>query len=64
MTSAGLPQDSQTTHATILTDSMSLRLQKVKCGMESPVWNVSMVDIRLQTLLWVYRPGHAGVKGN
>ena len=64
MPSAGLPQDSQTTHATILTDSMSLRLQKVKCGMESPVWNVSMVDIHLRKLLWVYCPAHAGVTGN
>ena len=36
--------DSQTTHATILTDSMNL-LQKVKSGMGSPDWNVSMVDI-------------------
>ncbi len=55
--------DSQTTHAIILTDSMSL-LQKVKSGMGSPDWNVSMVDIHLRKLLWVYCPGHAGVKGN
>ena len=55
--------DSQTTHAVILTDPMSL-LQKVKSGMRNPDWNVSMVDIHLQKLLWVYCPGHAGVKGN
>ena len=55
--------DSQTTHAIILTDSMSL-LQKVESGMGSPDGNVSMVDIRLRKLLWVYCPGHAGVKGN
>ena len=55
--------DSQITHAIILIDSMSL-LQKVKSGMGSPDWNVSMVDIHLQKLLWVYCPGHAGVKGN
>ena len=55
--------DSQTTHAIILTDSMSL-LQKVKSGMGSPDWSVSMVDICLRRLLWVYCPGHAGVKGN
>ena len=55
--------DSQTTHAIILTDSMSL-LQQVKSGMGSPDWNVSMVDIHLQKLLWVYCAGHAGVKGN
>ena len=55
--------DSQTTHAIILTDSMSL-LQKVKNRIGSPVWNVSMVDILLPKLLWVYCPGHAEVKGN
>ena len=32
--------------------------------MGSPDWNVSMVDIHLQKLLWVYCPEHAGVKGN
>ena len=64
MPSAGLPQDSQASHATTLTDSMSLRLKKVKCGMESPVWNVSVVDIHLRKLLWVYCPGHAEVTGN
>ena len=33
-------------------------------GRWSPDWNVSMVDIRLRKLLWIYCPGHAGVKGN
>jgi ribonuclease HI len=55
--------NSQTTHAIILTDSMSL-LQKVKSGMGSPDWHVSMFDIHLRKILWVYCPGHAGVKGN
>ena len=56
--------DSQTTHAIILTDSMSL-LQKVKSGMAgSPDWNVSMVDIHLGKLLRVDCPGHTVVKGN
>ena len=32
--------------------------------MGSPDWNVSMVTIHLQNILWVYCPGHAGVKGN
>ena len=40
--------DSQTKLAIILTDLMSL-LQKVKNGMGSPDWNVSMVDIHLRT---------------
>ena len=55
--------DSQTTHAIILTNSISL-LQKVQSGMGSLDWNVSMVDIHLRKLLWVYCPGHAGVKRN
>ena len=55
--------DSQTTSDIILTDSMSL-LQKVKSGMGSPDWNVSMVDIHLRKLLGVYCPEYAGMKGN
>ena len=65
MPSAGLPQEATVGphHAIILTDSVSL-LQKVKSGMGSPDWNVSMVDIHLRKLLWVYCPENAGVKGN
>ena len=55
--------NSQTTHAIILTNSIGV-LHKVKSGMESPDWSMSMVDIHLRKLLWVYCPGHAGVKGN
>ena len=55
--------DSQPTHAIILTDLVSL-LQKVKSGMGSPDWNMSMVNVHLWKLLWVYCPGHAGMKGN
>ena len=29
-----------------------------------PDWNVSMVNIHLREFLWLYCPGHAGVKGN
>ena len=46
-------RDSQTAHAAIPTDSRSL-LRKEKSGMGSPDWNVSMVDIHLGKLLWVY----------
>ena len=53
--------DSQTKHATILTESMSL-LQK--SGMGSPGWHVSVFDIHLRRIPWVYCRGHAGVKGN
>ena len=42
---------------------MSL-LQNIKRGMASPDWHVLMVDILLRKLLWVYYPGHAGVKGS
>ena len=40
------------------------RLQKVKSGTGSPDWNVSMADIHLRKLPWVYCTGPAGVKGN
>ena len=36
----------------------------MKTGMGSPDWNASKVDIHLRKLLWVYCPGHAGVKEN
>ena len=39
--------DSQTTHAIILTDSMSL-LKKVKSGMGSPDWRLTMFNTHLQ----------------
>ena len=39
--------DNQSTHAIILTESMSL-LQKVNSGMESPDWHVSVFDIHLR----------------
>ena len=32
--------------------------------MGCPDWNVSMVDIHLRKRMWLYCPGHAGVKGN
>ena len=32
--------------------------------MGSPDWNVAVADINLRNVLWVYCPGHAGVKGN
>ena len=50
-------KDSQATHAIILSDFMSL-LQKVKNGMGSPDWHVSVFDIHLQKLLGMYCPGH------
>ena len=50
--------DSQTTHAIILTDSICL-LQKV-------VWEArtGMCQWSHPLLIWMYCPGHAGVKGN
>ena len=45
------------------TSSNSL-LQKVKSGMGSPEYNVSMVGMHLPKLRWVYCPGHAGMMGN
>ena len=49
--------DSRTTHAILLTDSISLP-QKVNSGMGSPDWNVSMADIRSVGLPpWTCRNG-------
>ena len=56
-------RDAQITHAVILTDSMNL-LQKVESGMGCPDWHTAMHSLRLQRLLWIYCPGHAGVSGN
>ena len=53
----------QITHAIILTDSMNL-LQKLESGMGCPDWHTAMHSLRLQRLLWIYCPGHAGVSGN
>ena len=39
-------------------------LKKVKSGMGSPDWHVSMTNLHLRKLSWVYCLGHAGVKGN
>ena len=44
-------------------DSMNL-LQKVESGMGCPDWHTAMHSLRLQTLLWIYCSGHAGVSGN
>ena len=49
--------------AIILTDSMNL-LQNVESGMGCPDWHTAMHSLRLQRLLWIYCPGHAGVSGN
>ena len=51
------------THAIILTDSMNLLL-KIQAGMGTPEWHSAMADLQLRRLLWVYCPGHAGVRGN
>ena len=32
--------------------------------MGCPDWQTAMHSLRLQRLLWIYRPGHAGVSGN
>ena len=53
-------RDAQITHAIILTDSMNL-LQKVESGMGCPDRHTAMHSLRLQRLVWIYCPGHAGV---
>ena len=39
-------------------------LQKVESGMVCPDWRTTMNSLRLQRLLWIYCPGHAGVSVN
>ena len=46
------------------TDFVLQKYRKVKSGIGSPDWNVSMVEIHPRNLLWAHRPGHAGAKGN
>ena len=53
----------QISHAIVLTCSMNL-LQKVESGMGWADWHTAMHCLRLQRLLWIYCPGHAGVSGN
>ena len=52
--------DSRTTHANILTDSVSLLQKSEKCNGNG---HLAIFGMHLQRLLWIYRPGHAGVKG-
>ena len=56
-------RDAQIAHAIVLTDPMNL-LQKVESGMGCPDWHTAMHSLRLQRLLWIYCPGHAGVSRN
>ena len=51
---------SRLTRAIFLTDSVNL-LQKIKSGMGTSEWHVSMEDTNLRKLLWMYCPGHTGV---
>ena len=62
MPSAGLPEEVTADH----TCSRPRRFNELvtKSRMGSSDWNVAMVDTHLRKLLWVYCPGHAGVKGN
>ena len=39
-------------------------LRKVESGMGCPDWHTAMHSLRLQRLLWIYCPGHAGVSRN
>ena len=63
MLSTGLPRKvSQTTHATILTDSLGL-LQKVTDGMERSDWHVTVFKSTTEDSFGCSFE-HAGVKGN
>ena len=53
-------RDAQITYAIIFTNSMNL-LQSVGPGMGCPGWHTAMHSLRLQRLLWIYRPGQVEV---
>ena len=49
--------------ALILTDSQSM-LKKIEAGSFRPEWIDLIKASQLRKLVWIYTPGHAGVKGN
>jgi len=53
----------QHTGAAIVTDSQSM-LQKIQQGLLKPEWRQLLSRSHLQTLTWIFSPGHAGVRGN
>ena len=56
-------KDSQHRKAVIVTDSMST-LQKVKKKLLYADWISSIKGSQLQSIVWLFCPGHSGVKGN
>ena len=36
----------------------------MEIGIGTPDWHEAMSTIKLQKIIWIYCPGHAGVKGN
>ena len=44
--------------------NMSQESCLLKSGMASSDWHVPMFDTHLRKHLWLYCPGHGGVKGN
>ena len=51
------------TGAAIVTDSQSM-LRKIERGMVKPEWLACIERSRLEHLVWIFTPGHAGVAGN
>ena len=61
---SALPPGQADSPAQLLTTRHAIRLGMAKqTGMGSADWHVLMFDIHLRKILWVYCPGHAGVKG-
>ena len=63
--SAALEWLSDTFHdgAAIVTDSQSM-LKKIEQNMLKPEWKKCIEQSHLQSLVWIFTPGHAGVAGN
>ena len=58
--SAGLPQEVIVRLHMPPSSQIQCSKHKVKSGIGSPDWNVSMFNTHLQKLQWMFRPGHAG----
>ena len=52
-----------TTHAVLITDSMCT-LRKIEKGSLRAEWIQLIKATRIRSLIWIFCPGHAGVKGN
>ena len=56
-------RDERHVHAIFVTDSLST-LEKVRLGMHYADWKPAITASQLESIVWIFSPGHAGVLGN